>query len=57
MSNESTTWILETLGIIIDLEVEIEFDEYGGAIRTLGNNEIEKSFIKGGTSDLDLIEK
>lgn len=48
MSNESTTWILETLGIIIDLEVEIEFDEYGGAIRTLGNNEIEKSFIEGG---------
>lgn len=48
---------METLKIILDLEVEVEFDEYEGVIGTLGNNYTEKSFIKEGTFGLELVEK
>lgn len=48
---------MDTLEIILDLKVEVEFDEYEGLNGTLGNSYIKKSFIKEFTFDLELIEK
>lgn len=42
--------------MILDLELEVKSDDYGGLTGTLWNDYIEKSFIKEDTFDLELRE-